>query len=222
MLAAPTPTISRSPSTSAPVLSANTDAVEMVSVRETREMPSAPAKSKARSPSGTVGMVNGGNPDGSAPTRATSWSSRLNTATAAIARRTAARTLGKIGPQALEDQDQRQTCHADRERSGDCFASLDRLDEGDGFVDQAVGVNGEPEQLGELADEDGEREAVHVPDLGRLREQVSDEAELEHSGEHRDRADHEREHRRIGHSGLGTAVGGHERDKGGSDHRTEG
>ena len=97
MLAAPTPTISRFPSISAPVLSANTDAVEMVSVRETREMPSAPAKSRARSPSGTVGMVNGGNPDGSAPTRATPRSSRSNTATAAIARRTAARMLGKIG-----------------------------------------------------------------------------------------------------------------------------
>ena len=125
-------------------------------------------------------------------------------------------------PQALEDQDQRQTCHADRECSGDCFASLDRLGERDGFVDQAVGVNGKPEQLGELADQDGERQAVHVPDLGRLREQVSDEAELEHSGEHRDRADHERERGGVGDSGLRTSVGGHERDKGRGDHRTEG
>ena len=49
MLAAPTPTISRFPSISAPVLSANTEAVEMVSVRETREMPSAPANSRPRS-----------------------------------------------------------------------------------------------------------------------------------------------------------------------------
>ena len=40
----------------------------MVSVNETSAMPSAPANSSSRSPNGTVGMVNGGNPSGSGPT----------------------------------------------------------------------------------------------------------------------------------------------------------
>ena len=42
MLAAPMPIISRSPSISSPRRAAKTEAVEMVSVSATREMPSAP------------------------------------------------------------------------------------------------------------------------------------------------------------------------------------
>ena len=125
-------------------------------------------------------------------------------------------------PQALEDQDQRQTGHADCECSADGFAVLDCLGERDCFVDQPVRVDREPEQLGQLADEDGEREAVHVPDLGRLREKVGDEAELEHAGEHSDRADHESKHGGVGDGGLRASVGGHERYKCRGDHRTEG
>ena len=46
------------------------------------------------------------------------------------------------------------------------------------LVDEAVGVGREAEQLRQLADDDRDRQAVHVPDLHLLREQVGDEPEL--------------------------------------------
>ena len=49
MFAAPIPIISRLPSISCPVRAANADAVEIVSVSETRAMPSAPPNSGHRS-----------------------------------------------------------------------------------------------------------------------------------------------------------------------------
>ena len=52
MFAAPTPTISRSPSTSEPLRAANTDAVEIVSVKDTTAIPTAPAVSSTGHPAG--------------------------------------------------------------------------------------------------------------------------------------------------------------------------
>ena len=107
--AAPTPTISRSPSTSAPVRAANTDAVEIVSVNDTNAIPSAPASSSHRSSSGTVGTVNGGTPSGIGPTTLTPLSSRSNRFTAAIASTTAMRTPGTRGSARWKSEDQAQT-----------------------------------------------------------------------------------------------------------------
>ena len=70
-LAAPIPIISPLPSTSCPVRAANADAVEIVSARDTRAIPSAPANSGPRSAARMCGMVSGGNPLGSTPTRLT-------------------------------------------------------------------------------------------------------------------------------------------------------
>ena len=56
MFAAPTPIISRSPSTSAPVRAANADAVEIVSVNDTSAIPSAPSDQQPQ-----VVERNGGN-----------------------------------------------------------------------------------------------------------------------------------------------------------------
>jgi hypothetical protein len=98
-LAAPTPTISRLPSTSAPARAANTLAVEMVSVRDTTAMPTAPAMSRGRSCRGTVGKVSGGKPCGIAPTTSTPRPVRSNTRTATIDRITATSTPGTFGIQ---------------------------------------------------------------------------------------------------------------------------
>ena len=95
--AAPTPTISRSPSTSAPARAAKADAVEMVSVKETSAIPIAPATNSPRSSSGTVGTVNGGTPSGIGPTTATPRSWRSNRFTDAIASTTATSTPGTRG-----------------------------------------------------------------------------------------------------------------------------
>ena len=69
--AAPMPIISWLPWISCPVRAANADAVEIVSARETRRSP-APRRTGARGrPARTCGMVSGGNPLGSTPTRLT-------------------------------------------------------------------------------------------------------------------------------------------------------
>jgi hypothetical protein len=69
--AAPMPIISWLPLISCPVRAANAEAVEIVSARETREIPRAPANSSPRSDRRTCGIVSGGNPLGSTPTRLT-------------------------------------------------------------------------------------------------------------------------------------------------------
>ena len=71
MLAVPIPTISWFARTSWPVRPANADDVEIVSASETTAIPNAPATSSARSASSTRGIVNGGRPLGSTPTRLT-------------------------------------------------------------------------------------------------------------------------------------------------------
>ena len=95
--AAPTPTISRSPSTSSPLRAENAEAVEIVSVNDTSAMPSAPATSSHRSSRGTVGTVNGGTPSGIGPTTATPRSCRSSRVTVAIASTTATSTPGNRG-----------------------------------------------------------------------------------------------------------------------------
>jgi hypothetical protein len=97
MLAAPTPIISRSPSTSDPLRAAKTDAVEIVSANDTRAIPIAPTTRSHRSSSGTIGTVNGGTPSGIGPTTVTPWDSRSKTFVAAIASSTATRTPGTRG-----------------------------------------------------------------------------------------------------------------------------
>ena len=53
----------------------------------------------------------------------------------------------------------------------------DALDEGPRLGDQAVGVGREAEELGQLADQDGQRDAVQVAVADGRREEVGDEAE---------------------------------------------
>ena len=87
-LAAPMPIISWLPCTSWPVRAANADAVEMVSARETSAIASAPPTSGRRSDQPTDGIVSGGKPCGSTPTRLTPCAARSNTA---LTRRSPAR-----------------------------------------------------------------------------------------------------------------------------------
>ena len=97
--AAPIPIISPLPRTSCPVRAANADAVEIVSASETRAIPTAPANNGPRSDRRTDGIVNGGKPLGSTPTRLTPWSARPKTVVAAIASTTAISTAGTFGSQ---------------------------------------------------------------------------------------------------------------------------
>ena len=95
--ATPIPVISPLPSISCPVRAANADAVEIVSASDTRAIPSAPPSSGARSAAWMSGMVSGGNPLGSTPTRLTPWLARLKTVVETIASTTMISTAGIFG-----------------------------------------------------------------------------------------------------------------------------
>ena len=66
-----------------------------------------------------------------------------------------------------------------------------------------VRVGREAEELGELADDDRDRQPVHVADLDLLGQQVGDEPELAEAQADLDEADHERQH-----PGHGDRAGG--------------
>ena len=115
---------------------------------------------------------------------------------------------GDLRQQPLQDEDHHEAERSDRKRGGHRLAVGDTVDEPPQLGDEAVGVDGEPEQLRQLPDQDRHREAVHVADHRRLRQQVGDEAELGDAAEHHDGADEEREHRGERDRPRRVAVGG--------------
>ena len=138
------------------------------------------ATSGPRSRDATVGMVNGGNPCGSAPTSDTPWSPRSKTPPRAMASDDRDQHAGDLGQPPLQHQDAatRPTQRRSPAAAGTVSPSATPSTNPFELVDEPVGVDGEPEQLGQLADEDRQREPVHVADLGRLGQQVGDEPEL--------------------------------------------
>ena len=95
--AAPMPIISWLPRISCPERAANDDAVEIVSVSDTSAIPRAPANIRAKSEKSRWGMVNGGKPCGSSPTRETPRSARSKSDVAPIASTTMTSTAGTLG-----------------------------------------------------------------------------------------------------------------------------
>ena len=166
-LAAPMPIISAFPFTSWPVRAANDDAVEIVSVRETSAIPSAPATSRGKSETG-LGHVREGNPAGSVPTSATPWSERSSAAAAPIATTTAASTPGTLGSQRWRARISDQADQAYRRGGWDRIARREPVNEASSLVDQPIGVDREPEELWQLSDQDRQRQPIHVADLRRL------------------------------------------------------
>ena len=223
-LAAPMPIISWLASTSWPVRAANADEVEMVSVSDTSVMPSAPGhQQRTGRPSSTLGTVNGGKPWGSVADQRH-----------ALARRgrrrrrprwpptTATSTPGTLGATLAEHQDDRPgrprpTASAAATVSPSATPSTKPRE----LVDEAVGVDGEAEELGQLAHQDREGEPVHVADLGRLGEQVGDEAELADAGADHADGDEDRQHRRERDRLRRIAVGADQREDRRRDHRPE-
>ena len=180
--AAPIPIISWLPSTSWPVRAANDrrggDRVGQGHQRDAQ----APRRTAApRSDQPTRGMVSGGKPLRQRPDQARPRGRRGRRRVAAtIASDDHDQHAGHLRQPALQDQDQRDAADPDRGGGGDRLAVGQPLDEADELADQAVGVDREAEQLRQLADQDGQREAVHVADHGGLGQQVGDEPELRH------------------------------------------
>ena len=141
--------------------------------------PTAPANSSGRSDSRRSGSVSGGKPCGSVPTSDTPWSPRSKRPTARDRERPPRRA--RRGPSAASRCRTRIT---PRPTAPTASAAGDRVPVGDArrrtrcaSSMKPVGVDREPEQLRQLADEDRQRQPVHVADLRRLREQVGDEPE---------------------------------------------
>ena len=215
------PIISWLACTSSPLRAANADAVEMVSVRATSEIPRAPATSSPRSDAETLGMVNGGSPWGACP-RARRRGCQIEQHCGADGEHHGDEHAGDLRQPSLEHQDDARVRTA-RRRTAAATVSPDAesLHESGDVADQRVGVHREAEQLRELADQDRERETRHVADLGRLGEQVGNEAQLRHPGQDHRAADQEGEHRRQGDGTRRTPVGPDEREDRGGDHRAE-
>ena len=77
------------------------------------------------------------------------------------------------------------------------------MDERVDLIDQAVCVGREAEQLRQLADQDRERETVHVADLRGLGEQIRNEPELRHPRRDHEHAHQQRQHRGQLHGAFG-------------------
>ena len=135
-----------------------------------------------------------------------------------MAATTATRMPGVRGEKLLEAEDDAQAQEADAERPG--VGHLESLDEGDGLRDEAIRVGGEPEELGQLADEDDHRQAGQVARAHGAGEQVGHEPEPSHAGSERDDPDEERQHPGQGDGLLLAACG--QRQDGRRDHRPEG
>ena len=209
--AAPIPIISWLPRISCPVRAANAVDVEIVSVKDTSAIPRAPANISPRSAKSTWGMVNGGKPCGSSPTSETPLAARSKTAVAAIASDHHDEHRRDLGQPPLQSQYQHNPADADRRRGDHRLAIGHALDESDQVTNEVFAFDLEPEELRELAHQDGDRETVHVADHRRLGDEVGDEAELGHGRQDHDGADHEGKHRRERDRLLRVAVG---RDKG--------
>ena len=89
------------------------------------------------------------------------------------------------------------------------------------LVHEVVCVCGEAAQLGELADDDRDGEAVHVADLDLARQQVGHESELADTEADLDQAHEDRQHPGERDGGRRVVPRYHERGDGGEDQRAE-
>ena len=217
MFAAPMPIISWFGSTSSPRRAANADDVAIVSVSDTSVMPTAAISSGPTSFSSVHGSEGLGKPCGSVPTVAMR-SDRSSTADTTVAATTATRTAGTV--RVIRGRTRRITSTPTPDRERGPLGLVEVLEERADVVDEAVGVGGEPEQLRQLADDDRDREAVHVADLHLARQQVGDEAELADAEADLDEADDQGEHAGERDRGL-RVVGGRERDDRREDQRRD-
>jgi hypothetical protein len=124
-------------------------------------------------------------------------------------------------PEPLQHKHHRERRQADREGGGDRLAVADAAHERPCLGQDAGGVGRESEQLGQLADQDRERQAGHVADHRGLGQQIGDEAEAGHGPERCDRTDEEAKHRRERDRPLRVALRAGDRQDDGGDHRPE-
>ena len=162
-------------------------------------------------------MSDAGRPAGTEPTTATR-SSRPSAATITVAPTTAMKTPGTRGATAAQGEHQHERPGAERE--GGRVRLVEAGDEVDRAAREALGVDREAEELGQLLDDDRRGDAHEVAESDRQRQQLGDEAEARQpAGEH-DRADEDGEHSGEGDP-LGRVAGRGQRDDRGGDERRD-
>jgi hypothetical protein len=128
---------------------------------------------------------------------------------------------GGLRQPALQAHDHDQTEHADGQGGPHGLPVGQSRDETRELGPEAVAVHREPEELRELADQDRERQPVHVADDRGLRDQVGDEAQPGDPRERDDGPDEECERRPERDCPGRVALRGDQREDGGGDHRPE-
>ena len=188
-LAVPIPIISWFGSTSSPRRAAKLVDVAIVSVSDTKVMPMAAANSGPTSPMSVHGNGRSGQALRKRPHRGDGQvedrGHHGRTDHGDEHRRDRSSDAGEHEQDGQRDQAEHQ-----RRR----VALVESVEERPHLLDEAVGVGREPAQLGQLADDDGDRQPVHVSDLDLLREQVGDETELRDPEPDQDQPDHDRHH----------------------------
>ena len=167
----------------------------LVSANETSAMPSAPTASWPRSPASTVGHGERRQPAAAPrrrPTRRAGQPGRTPPTTT-VAPTTHTSTPGHARRPPLAGEDHRDPGERRwRARSGWSRRRRRPRTKARGAVDHALGVDREPEQLRQLADDHDERDPVHVAVADRLGQEVGDEAEAGQAGDDADRAGEDR------------------------------
>ncbi len=145
MLAAPTPIISLSALTDSLRRAAKLAEVAIVSVIDTRVMPTAAISSGPTSPTFVHGTVGVGKPRGSAPTVDTPRADRSNTAETTVAPTITTRMAGRRVVEPRQHDQQHEAAEPDREGCPDPLVQMRH--EGLDLVDEAAGIGREAEQL---------------------------------------------------------------------------
>ena len=91
-----------------------------------------------------------------------------------------------------KDEENGQDTEAGHERRS--IGLIEPVEEGAHLVDEIVGTGGEPEELGQLPDDDGDGEAIEVANADLTGEEIGDESESRHSQPDLDEPNQDRQH----------------------------
>ena len=172
------------------------------------------------SPGAIDGIVSGGSPTGNGPTTGRpDRVDRSNTADTTVAPTTAIRMPGTVGRQRLTPRMMARDTTADGEGDRDRLAVHQSRRERRGLAHQAVRIDTEAEQLGQLADDHDQGDAVEVADPDRRGQQGGQEAEPRDARRDDDHPGDDREEGRQGDRPC--LVSGGQRHDRGSDERDE-
>ena len=117
---------------------------------------------------------------------------------------------------AFQQKDDRERRGADGEGSPVHLPGEQRADDRPELTQRTLGVDREAEELRQLADQHGQRDAVHVPVADRLGQELGDEAQTRDARHNAHRARHDR-HRPRQRDGTLRIAGGERHDHGEDD-----